>query len=433
MKEKFLLKGLWSLPNSEVEVAGVLTYDSHECIELELFGCFYPDDDISKILVEAKNENVIHGVTSEGKKITLFNCSQYGSFYSSSSFPIIKYRCQYLLIGKHIAHSDEKRKCSIVVSIPELSYWCPPKAISAKHSKDKVTISFNAFNEEGNTIINVAVNEGVNISLCKGVGYKFSSYYLSPLIEQETYLRITPQIDISLEYIVKLINSFESFLSLATLRKIQCSQVLLYDVTLRGSNENVQLLYIQEKIEDNDKKIFDFLFDFKDIQTIFPAIITKWYNENEDILPVREHLVESIKKKRYFTSVDFLIVIQAIEGFWWRFRDEEYKRKKGISRNNTTKLKVILNELISEFSCIDTIKKINIQNDISAIVDSRNYYSHFVRKSDKPKSKEGNELFKLTRIVRTLLICCVLYNTGFTYVQINEIFENCTNDRVKLV
>lgn len=93
-------------------------------------------------------------------------------------------------------------------------------------------------------------------------------------------------------------------------------------------------------------------------------------------------MINSIKKQELYSSVDFLIVIQAIEGFWWRFRDESYHEKKSISTKNKTSLKTLLNELIAEFKDIELIAIANI--NVAAVVDSRHYYSHFLPKCNKP-------------------------------------------------
>ena len=86
--------------------------------------------------------------------------------------------------------------------------------------------------------------------------------------------------------------------------------------------------------------------------------------ESDDIAPIRAHLIESIKKKGSFSSVDFLIVFQAIEGFMIRFLYED---------KSSTKNK--LATLLHDFSDIAKLKCNEI--DVDAAVNSRHYYSHF--------------------------------------------------------
>ena len=94
--------------------------------------------------------------------------------------------------------------------------------------------------------------------------------------------------------------------------------------------------------------------------------------ESDDIAPIRAHLIESIKKKGSFSSVDFLIVFQAIEGFMIRFLYED---------KSSTKNK--LATLLHDFSDIAKLKCNEI--DVDAAVNSRHYYSHFSKNHKKRK------------------------------------------------
>lgn len=118
--------------------------------------------------------------------------------------------------------------------------------------------------------------------------------------------------------------------------------------------------------------------------------------------------------KNIFSSIDFLIVVQALEGFFTRFRKED-------------SLSNMLRNIISEFSCIDKIKNADIA--INEVVNSRHYYSHFMERSKKKHILDGQELYDLTHKLRKLLICCVLHFIGFNYPQINEIL-NKSNSRL---
>ena len=135
-----------------------------------------------------------------------------------------------------------------------------------------------------------------------------------------------------------------------------------------------------------------------------------------------------MKKKKVYGSVDFLIIIQAIEGYWWRFKDEVYREQHSIPSKKQIKLNTILTELKEDFLDIALIKNIDI--DIAAIVDSRHYYSHFVLCDKKPKRLEGWDLIKQAKNLRLLLICCILSFIGLDNSQINTIF---TKSNSKLI
>jgi len=148
----------------------------------------------------------------------------------------------------------------------------------------------------------------------------------------------------------------------------------------------------------------------------------------DNMIPIKNHLAESIVYKKVFSSVDFLIVVQAIEGFWWRFREEAYRKSNNIRKKDKTHLNTILTELIEEFRDITAIGELDL--DVKAVVDSRHYYSHFVDKASKPATLDGVELLFLTRKLRVLLICCVLSFIGMKHEMLDAIFRDCNNEEL---
>ena len=141
-----------------------------------------------------------------------------------------------------------------------------------------------------------------------------------------------------------------------------------------------------------------FLFTHNDIAEIFSGIIIKWYDTEQNLAPIRNHLIESIKIKRVFTSLDFLIIIQALEGFHRRFINSD-----------RIKLETLMQELYYLFNDVAKVNRTAL--NISQVVGSRGYYSHFYKKDSSVL--EGIELLNLTEQLRIILICCVLQLIGF--------------------
>jgi len=231
-------------------------------------------------------------------------------------------------------------------------------------------------------------------------------------------LEIHNENDSSIKEYLSDIFLYEQFLSFATLEAVACSKIYLYDGDLYQELENEKKnippsgidIYIQLSNENDatHTEKYNFLFDYNTIKHQYSQIIQKWSAEKEDIAPIRTHLVESIKHKNIFSSIDFLIVVQALEGFCTRFRKED-------------SLSNMLQDIIEEFSCIDKIKNDDII--INEVVNSRHYYYHFMERSKKKHILNGRELYNLTHKLRKLLICCVLHFIGFNYPQINEILN----------
>lgn len=149
-------------------------------------------------------------------------------------------------------------------------------------------------------------------------------------------------------------------------------------------------------------------------------------------------MLESIDYHGHFSYINFLVVIQAIEGFGCRYKKTECALtrdtriaktqnagkpigSKGITLADT--LKTLINEF-KDVTCI------NCKMKIAAVVDSRNYYSHLTERVKKNKL-DGVKLFDLTHDLRKILLCCVLSYLGFSNPEIERCTKDCNNSFVR--
>ncbi len=443
LDDKIEYRGFWYLPSyPENSVAGTVTYYPNEKIVLELIGSF--GDSLMDVFKDNKEETILYGKTSDAKDITLLQCRQSFSLNFSARFPILRFTCDYMIVGKHILGLDEKCQYWAMVRIPELTYWCHPEAIGLNYlngdgEKDisRIALSFNIkYRDEENIIDEVQINENTSIVLLRGVNFNESEQRLRPKIEQYTYIEVRKKNTTSIKDLLSDIFMFEQFLSFATLKIVKCSSITLYNQKQyqegKGQKyykaiEVIHPFFDRQDLKSQPTKAYDFLFNHATIKEIYPEILKKWYNEPMELAPIRGHLISSLEKKRVYSSVDFLIVVQAIEGFYRRFRSAKYRKEHNIEGKASSKLHPMLTELLSEFSDIDLLKRNTI--DIDAVVDSRIYFSHFMPKTSNLKSIDGWELLEEARKLRILLLCCVLSLLGFNNDQINDVL-NKSNSRL---
>lgn len=438
LDEKIEYKGYWYLPsNPDNSVAGIVTYYPNEKIVLELIGSF--DNSISDLFKDSTEKIVIYGKTSDAKDVTLLHCHRYSSLNFSAGFPIVNFSCDFMIIGRHITGLEEKSHYWAAIRIPELTHWCHPEAIemtlwntNGEDEFSRISFSCNTkFRDEQNVIKEVQLNENTSIKLLKGVKFDESKQRLNPHMEQYTYIEIHKKDTSSIKEFLSDIFMFEQFLSFATLSIVKCSTITIYDGDIYQEDKKrkyhnaihvIHPFYERQKTENKSVSTFDFLFDYATIKDVYPEILKKWYNEPIELAPIRGHLIGSLERKKIYSSVDFLIVIQAIEGFYRRFRNAKYRKEHGRPGKASTKLHPILTELLSEFSDINLLSRNAI--DIDAVVDSRIYFSHFMPKTDKLKAIDGWNLLEEARKLRILLLCCVLSLLGFNHRQINDILNN---------
>lgn len=135
---------------------------------------------------------------------------------------------------------------------------------------------------------------------------------------------------------------------------------------------------------------------------------------DKSIAQILSNLIDSFEKKRTYTSNDFLVVAQALDGFAMRFRRE--------------------NSLFEEYKSLrnefDGIKKLKLTDeDLKSAVGSRDYYSHILKieKKAHKHALDGVDLYHLTKKLQILLICCVLNFMGVSNDRINKLLNKSNN------
>ena len=368
LDHKLEYKGYWWLPSDpDNKVAGVLTYYPNEKILLELLGCF--GEYSLAILTGNDQEDIIYGKTAENKEITLINNIRALKLNFSADFPIVRYTCNYMVIGKHVKGLDEKRNYWATARIPELTYWCQPGAITTTMFFDKnnnskmINISFSTeFRSRKDDIISVKVNEDTVVKIKKDVRY--NGDHFAPEVEQYSCLEIRKKGKSSIKEIVSYIFMFEQFLSLATLSIVKSSKITLYDKSTyqqEGRTRFYREIHFihafreRNNLQSAEAKMFRHLFDYPDIKDVYPVVIKKWFDEPIELAPIRDHLISSLEKKHLYGSADFLIVIQALEGFCRRFRSKKYRKEHGLQERDYSDLFAMIGSLLDEFDEIELV------------------------------------------------------------------------------
>jgi len=421
--DPFEYKGYWWKPDDpDNKVAGVLTYKPGESITLELIGTFDKENDAVVAFLNKSEESVIHGALGNAKKVTLLKCHPSGSVNLSSFFPIIRYTCIYCFIGRCYSGMDEEGDFRMTVHFPELSYWCHPGVLRETFMKNKeqkgqiISLSFEAL-FGGKTLADVELDDGYTIQLKAGASLGGDPALLSNEIGQSSWLEISRNEKVSFNQLLSHIYKFEEFLSIATMRVVESSEITIYDEEYYqeyndGEKHHHGIYFFSShwKGKDNEKvDTLKFLFGYDDIKDRLGEMMRLWYADKNDMYPVRSNLVDSLEKKRMFSNMDFLILARALDGYCIR------SKYKG---SFTNRMKTV----IENFSDILHIRKDNIK--VEELVDSRDYYAHFMPRKGKKHVLDGFELHDLTQKVRRLVICCVLSDLGLDNTIIDTIFKN---------
>lgn len=421
MKESRIYKGYWWLPTAlDEQIAGTLTIEPDGTVKLELFGCYGSEDE--SVIFDRKDAPAIFGRCYTPKStmtdVSLIECrSAITLNFSSNTFPITRYTCRFALIGIHVDSMEKSSFFKAYVDFKELAYWCPPKNITTTLKEGAISVNINTEVENVVPLATMNLDDGYTFNLREAATYKPN--YPTIYIDQCTFLEILKD-DINGYEVLSMARMFERFLSVATLSPVEHGKITLYSKQEYQDEGNkvfyhpIELVtYLYKNNTQEAIKSYDYLFKYNDIGVTFEDMFKQLYS-NKSIAQILSNLIDSLEKKRVFTSNDFLVVIQALDGFSIRFRKEK-------------EFLMQLTDLRNEFK---SIKRIALtDDDLNATRVSRNYYSHVLKleKKEAKNALEGRDLFDLTKKLRMLLICCVLKYMGMDNEKINKLLINCNN------
>lgn len=419
MEERKEIKGMWWLPNTpEKQIPGTLIIGNDE-ITLETIGYFDENNPIIHLATQqVPHYDVIWGISSDAKKISLFNSYESISFNTACPFPLAKYNIQIVAVGKHIKSLNELGNYDIKAYFKELPYWFRPNCIhfDGEEKKYNYVVDFKKANHT-----TIKIDDNCILRLEGETNISNDKFGMRVQIEQTSTLKFELSAPISIRDAQHQIFIFEQFLSFATLSSVHTKQLLLIDndkKTDPTQNYTIEIYDKKEKASSKPERFGKYLFVYETIKDAFPAIIKKWYAE-KDFSPIRAHLIDSIRHTGLFCSTDFLNIAQAVDGFYCRFR------KDGVG------LREILDNLRREFVDIQILELSD--NDINCICDSRNYYSHLLPPGKKKHVVDGLELYDLNHKLRKLLLCCILNFVGFNNDEINVIFNKSNNSYLDMI
>ena len=410
MEKAIELKGLWWLPSApDNKITGTLNYKRTENTTLELIGEFQ-EGDRNLDTDDHHKYDIIHGTLSDGKDVTLINSFPIDSTYNTScSIPIVSYFTSLVIHGRHLHNPDERFLTKMTISYDELSIWYRPNLIKhVVHSRKIIFVERNTeqyklrFEIDSNTILILSPS------------VIFKSNITSYKLIQYTDLVIEFHKPVDLHEAMRIIGGFNQFLSFATFSSVQCKEIFFeYD----GSIHNHIYYHFSKEEYKPSLEHFRYLFTYDTIKEKFTKIIKKWF-EDENIIPIRTHLLQSLNRGGKFSSADFLVTIQAIDGYYKRFK-----------KDGTDLYKILIN-LVNDFS--DVICLELVQDDFWKIVNSRDYYSHLLPVRKKEHILSWYELHDLDFQLRKLLICCLLQFIGFDNNEINSICQKSHNEALDL-
>jgi hypothetical protein len=461
MTEEFTLRGEWFLPSSKDQrVHGVLTYHPKGGTSLELYGSLDGED----FIPEFKNQQIILGLTSDSKQVTLCNCfmTKAGgaaqALGEESGKPSVSYSIRYTLVGFHGEKTEDLRFNRISSEIFNLGEWVGitgfkrEKPDFEKLKRHEITVDYK-------------LPEAIEFQIDKNSKGRFNFIANNPgLSRYQKSISITQRVDFQVDTtfekgigdLLTYVISFQNFLTLALYRS-----TYPVSITLSGErhkkdygngetyNKSIKLYLSTSNFKENEKPKFDLemIFDYRRIKDDFPNLIKNWFSKYELLEPAFDLVFEQFYLGNRFTVNTFLNLAQSAETFHARIHNHtripktEYKLMKEEILNatptkyhkwlndqfnfgNNLNLHARLTELTQKYSnkILDKILGDKTKFVLN-VKHSRNYYTHYSKKGKK-KALKGGELYYLSERLKILLVCSFLIEIGFDKDKLSSLLDN---------
>ena len=448
INDKFSLEGFWWLPdNPDLRVAGVLAFNQNDGPVLTLTGTFSPAKEAFGS--ELEDRPTIHGITKDGKAISLFDAlqtSRKGGLGQTAVHEV--YDGHLLAVGLHFAAEDDPIFTKSYVSFEDIEEWLGHRFFNLHPDGDDGNWSLDI-----NRSITRPLGRIDGISLSVGSGFHTDSSSTSFNVTANCYDKVAPDEPQSVGWHLTIASKIQSLASLCTGRHLPLRLLFLDGPEIRYSKENtrpVEVRVYASMIHPESQKTRKHeipMVRASDFPDPADQLFQKWFDSYDELSSALYLFLTALADRTMFINVRFSLAIQALEVFHRRnspgaiISDEEHIAlqkaliaaiPEGTSRPMREKLKGALsfsNEPSLRQRLRALLKEVEEQFGeapagygkafVSRLVDTRNYYTHYSPELEG-KTLEGADMHYAIRRIVLLLIALLLVRIGLPTATVRE-------------
>lgn len=398
---------------------------------------------------------IILGVSSNGKNITLHKCFETRSTLSFPGFQTSSLYANVVFLGVHFQKAEEIKFKNLSIHYLHLDEWVNISGFDIKHLKEEKEVIIKYKLPEP---FKVDISDELKISINIRAAVPLPSFVQKEAtIKQKTEIKVETSEDKPFEDYRKIMYHIQNFLTLGITK-------LVHPLAIKGITEvnkemindktrypPVEIFYRLSDILKAPKTLppLDMLFTFKDISGRFESFLRNWFEKMDLLEPIYDLYFGTLYNPRMYPEHRFLSLIQAIESFHQRIyggeylSDENYKKvydtlvnaipngvktdfKEGLENKlkygNEFSLRKRLKEILDKYQEILNVFIENKNTFIEKVVDTRNYQTHH-DEDLKERSASGKELYHLTQKLKILLEICLLTELGFSSEEIKGLYK----------
>lgn len=442
-EEEIREQGQWWLPDfPDHHVTGQLIVKEAKAIRLEVavqgahpgFGW------------EETSYPLIHGRTANGEEVSLIDCFDIASSWSTSSGIRTKRIFANLAFkGFHAVSGRDTNLKRLSACVPLLGEWLGVSGIQVQRSAGDLE-EFDIHYKKP-PLISFEIDQGVHIEMVIGPSSIPMNGPASKIELHDTcWIAVCASPARPYIELVDVLFSLRDFFSVACQSLFPLGEVHAgIEVDEKVSTDRYQYARIlfEPVFEGSEKesRFADFLFKYDVIGTGLGAALKLWIEHSKKLRPVRVLYLSSLYGEHTYLETRFMSMVQAVEVFHRRFRGGCYVEPSLYERDIYPKLLSSLPaemaeefrgalaqrmKYLHEYSLIKRLKLLvtehqgvfaelvpDIDSALQGIVTARNHFTHFASDRAMPESI-GATLGKYSEILRVILELSLLREVGLS-------------------
>lgn len=435
----FEVNGIWWLPSQpDKRFSGTLFYKHEDEMTLEIQGSFRDIRAFGR--VEASEQEIILGLTDDGKQCTLYNNFETRSQLNLPGITKTVFLSQYLFVGKHFNSVDDLSFTSMMARFTNLESWLAqnPFKTDFKFEEREWTVSYT-FPDK----IEVDIADA---KIRTTYGYNTNDNLFTSIERHHTaYFEIAPKDAQGLNYYWAKIFDLNNLLTLLIGQTTYTKKITAMgdEITIapgKKTRETIDILYTQRKptLKENIHP-FEMIAPLPRISNKVSTVISLWFSNADKLRSVYDLFFGTFFNPGMYLQFHFLSLMQALESYhrvsrggkyltdvdWKPYKDKimasippelesgfKESLKSRIKYGNEYSLRKRIGELISSLD--DTVKAAlspSANYFSGPIVNTRNFLTHYDDEL-KPLALDGNDLYYANGRLKVLMIILLLREIG---------------------
>jgi hypothetical protein len=442
MLEERAWQGLWhDVREPDTTVAGDLTF-SREDSQLALIGRLARlsgDAEAPWALVERPR---ICGVTTDGNWITLESCIP-RSARVGTGVPVESHSAGVVLVGAHWAANEEIVFDAIEFQFTHLDRWATVSGFSTSlnFKNDKKTLESLGVTFTPPASIEASLNDGTRLSVDFGfTSTMFEQVTTESIIRQHATIALRFPAPTRFSEAVEIGGQIRNFLNLGVGASVHPQKIVgVVDppaaaevdkfTGLPPTQLRIEILYqLSDQPEPRDlaekRDPYKMTFTLAEIANDLGVRFDNWRVNYKRLRPTFDLFFAVNYGALRYIDPQFLALAQAAETYDRRTHAKLFPSWSSASdrKRGEPSLRLRLERLYERMRPVSTHIAPNRDEFVSAVVDGRNYYTHYDARLEQ-RAPRGIQLVPLTAKLKALIEGLLLGEIGFATPDIDAMFE----------